>query len=88
MRYSIGDLVRVRPDFMDFDDWDEFSMDDGSSRIQINRQMRSYAGEVAVIAGFDEFGRYMIDLDGKQWHWTDEMFEDTLAVEVDVSEWL
>ena len=88
MRYSIGDRGRVRHDFMDFDDWDEFSMDDGSSRIQINRHMRSYAGEEAVIAGFDEEDRYRIDLDRNRWHWTDEMFENIPTVEVDVSDWL
>lgn len=87
MRYSIGDIVRVRSDFMDFRDWDKFSMDDGSLRTTINSQMRSYAGEEAVITGFDEDDRYRIDLDGNRWHWTDEMFENIPTVEVDVSAW-
>lgn len=61
-KFNVGDKVTIRKDL---------------SRIEYNvvPEMEEYRGKVATIVGI-RGDNYFIDLDGGEWYWDDNMFEE------------
>jgi hypothetical protein len=71
MKYKIGDKVRIRPDLTTR----RYKMNNSSASDAVISDMLKYADKIATItttAG----GKYRIDIDGRKYNWTDEMFEE------------
>lgn len=70
MKYKVGDKVRIRKNLI---------IDERYNDLTFVPAMAQYKGKVATITKikfeFEDYG-YGIDLDGCNWCWTDEMFED------------
>ena len=71
MKYKVGDRVKIRED-LDTDkiygDWD------------CSKDMARCGGKIATIVKCCD-DSYHIDVDNKNYNWTDEMFEDNTVVE-------
>lgn len=79
MKYKVGDKVRIREDLIE-------KQYDG---LRFVPSMAQYKGKVATITDILWNDCYTIDLDGKDWHWTDGMFEDIKdAKNVDIGYYL
>lgn len=91
MKYKVGDKVRVRQ-------WDDMVKEFGElfsdisivkadDRCLFKNEMKKYCGTVVTIEKVvNEYERYLIEEDYKNWYWTDEMFEPykvTLACQAD-----
>lgn len=91
MKYKVGDKVRVRQ-------WDDMVKEFGElfsdisivkadDRCLFKNEMKKYCGTVVTIEKVvNEYERYLIEEDYKNWYWTDEMFEPykvTLARQAD-----
>ena len=85
MKYKVGDKVRVRQ-------WDDMVKEFGELFSDIDRclfknEMKKYCGTVVTIEKVvNEYERYLIEEDYKNWYWTDDMFEPykvTLARQAD-----
>lgn len=65
-KYKVGDKVLIREDL-------EVSKYYGSCSVV--PRMKKYLGQIATIERIDIDGDYEIDLDDKEWSWTEEMIE-------------
>ena len=78
VKYKIGDKVRVRKDLS----WKErYYMENSASGYMPNEEMVKRAGSVVTIKSISSTA-YFIEEDG--WYWTDEMFEEGLADEMEI----
>jgi hypothetical protein len=67
MKYKVGDKVRIREDLIIKEQYND---------LTFVPDMVQYMGKVATITAIRFEDAYGIDLDGCNWCWTDEMFED------------
>lgn len=67
MKYNVGDKVRIREDLITGEKYND---------LTFVPDMVQYMGKVATITRIKFEDVYGIDLDGKTWSWSDEMFED------------
>ena len=67
MKYKIGDKVKIREDLEVGKEYNDCTF---------IGDMEKYKGKIATIYYCYNDGSYDIDLDGGDWFWTDEMFED------------
>lgn len=67
MKYKVGDKVRIRKDLIIKEQYND---------LTFVPDMVQYMGKVATITKIRFEDAYSIDLDGCNWCWTDEMFED------------
>lgn len=69
LKLPIGTTVRIRPDL----EADQYYGDRGA-----NEKMTQYAGKEAVILAYEQEEdcepAYLLDIDGKFWSWSDQMF--------------
>ena len=64
MKYKVGDKVRIRRDLSASDDC-------------VNRGMAKFAGTITTIkCVYNPDGVFLLDADGGEWFWTNEMLED------------
>ena len=80
MKYKPGDKVRIRQWNAMAKEYgiDEFDRSVRTPKFHFTKQMKKYCGEIAtIICCFsDDMGEYyMIDVDGRKFRWTDDMFE-------------
>lgn len=66
-KYKVGDKVRIRKDLI---------IDEQYNDLTFVPSMAQYKGKVATITEIRFEDVYGIDLDGCNWCWSDEMFED------------
>ena len=72
MRYKVGDYVTIREDL---------KAGEGLS-LYVNPKMLKYAGQTYQVKRIAFEDRYVLDLpcsDEHDWHWTDDMLEETAA---------
>lgn len=67
MKYNVGDKVRIREDLITGEQYND---------LTFVPDMVQYMGKVATITHIKFEDGYGIDLDGCNWNWSDEMFED------------
>jgi hypothetical protein len=72
MKYKVGDKVRIREDLVIKEQYND---------LTFVPDMVQYMGKVATITEIRFEDVYGIDLDGCNWCWTDEMFEDVMKSE-------
>jgi hypothetical protein len=72
MKYKVGDKVRIRKDLIIKEQYND---------LTFVPDMVQYMGKVATITEIRFEDVYGIDLDGCNWCWTDEMFEDVMKSE-------
>lgn len=80
MKYSVGDVVVVRPDLTSGWAYDMCTFVDS---------MEKYRGMSAVIETARRTSRgdrYRISIDGNTWWWSNSMFEDITNEELDTSD--
>lgn len=79
MKYKVGDKVKIKSK-----DW-YLNNKDGFGSVHLKKDifvdsMAVYCGMEAKIVGFDDGGdEYIIDIDDREWSWTDEMFDDSTS---------
>jgi hypothetical protein len=74
MKYKVGDKVKIREDLIIKEQYND---------LTFVPDMVQYMGKVATITEIRFEDVYGIDLDGCNWCWTDEMFEDIEHIEAD-----
>lgn len=71
-KYKIGEKVRVRSDLTA----KGYKMNNSSTSDVVIPDMIKYKGLLATIEIITFSGKYKIDIDGRKYNWTDEMFEE------------
>lgn len=72
IKRKVGDKVTI---ISDLDNNKRYAMElDPDNDQSVNERMVRYAGEETTISGITNFGQYFLDIDGKDWYWTDGMF--------------
>lgn len=68
MKYKVGDKVKIREDLHHNKEYNDCS---------VEKEMEEYRGAIATITRccYDD-DYYEINIDGGNWVWTDDMFED------------
>lgn len=78
MKYKVGDKVRIKSK-----EWYiKNANEDGEVDVPwvFNKKMSAYCGMIAEIVDISgDLKYYRINLDNKEWVWTDEMFEDSTS---------
>jgi len=70
IRYKVGDKVRIRTDLSS----------DMKCLSGFNEIMNNYSGETATITYVYDPNVYNIDIDGGEWSWNSEMFENRTEI--------
>ena len=68
-KYEVGNKVLLRKDL------EVGEMYKGCSLVE---SMKQYLGKEAIIEKVDYDGDYKIDLDDREWYWTDDMFDEVV----------
>lgn len=78
--YSVGDRVTIRSDLNLDDRYSHINPETGEpeprSATGVGLAMvRMYSGREAKIVEINIVGQYQLDIDNREWNWTDQMFE-------------
>lgn len=71
-KYRIGDKVKVRSDLT----VKHYKMKNSSAEDVVIPDVLEYRDKIATITNITAGGKYRIDIDGRKYSWTDEMFEE------------
>lgn len=69
-KHKVGDKIKIHSL-----DWYNENKDETDCVESFVPSMTRYCGKEAVITEI-VYGTYLLDVDGGQWYWTDDMFED------------
>ena len=68
-KYEVGDKVPIRKDL---------EVGERYKGCSLVESMKQYLGKEAIIEKVDYDGDYKIDLDDREWYWTDDMFDEVV----------
>ena len=83
MKFKVGDNVLIRKDIGELDEHDNYIYE---GKQGLNEEMVALAGHIATITSVNESAKYYkIDLDGGDWYWEENHFEEIKPIPLNAS---